>query len=805
MHPSFSFKDSQGNVLAIPDIQPGTISVNATCGQCHDVKYIDTFHNHFKSKMKADCLVCHYTGRQFDGDLTQAHLRIKLPATQDCAVCHGITNVSKETVDIPRDYLKTIDYTHQPPYYYLTQHTGTIFSSQDVSDSVLNIKEKQSLHFPWDVHARRQLDCSSCHYIGNDPAFPGASYSSSLDYLKKDPRRVQSIGEILKRPDHRLKNATCTDCHDAMKVHDKLPYKKRHTEVLSCQSCHIPHVYGPAFQTIDRTVVSSDGSPVIDIRGVDESRSSGSSIDTKYIEGYKPFLLSTPASSNTYLKSNTNAFKISPYNLITQWSWIAKKTGKPVPEDFVKRVFLNGSRYDMDILVVFDTNKDGKIDRSELRLDSKEKVEKITRKLELLGIQEPVISGTIDAYPVNHGVRESVHTTLDCADCHSRESRMGEDVLLSNFAPGGILPTFSPSSIAGIEGKITLNKQGNVALERDSSLTRHYVFGYSRSHFLYSFGFWIFIVSILFILIHGLARYISSRRNPVTPEKAQTVYMYRFYERLWHWTMATAVILLAITGLEIHYTGRFNLFGLQYAVSIHNILSVILVVNAALSLFYHLVSGEIKHFFYFTNRFIKETILQVYYYIHGIFKGHSHPIPKSIDRKLNPLQQIVYVLLLNILLPFQVITGIAIWGVEKWPTLFNALNGLTYLAPLHHFGSWLFLSFLAVHIYLTTTGHTVLSNIKAMVTGYDDIPESEGTHDYHHMMEQPLGDMVGTIIRKITSKPGTIPENKKGTGKKNISVSSVSSVAKNLKKGTGKFDTSTPGTSGENGGTHDNN
>jgi thiosulfate reductase cytochrome b subunit len=101
--------------------------------------------------------------------------------------------------------------------------------------------------------------------------------------------------------------------------------------------------------------------------------------------------------------------------------------------------------------------------------------------------------------------------------------------------------------------------------------------------------------------------------------------------------------------------------------------------------------------------------------------GAAHPIPKTPGRKLNPLQQLTYLALLNILLPFQIVTGTLIWGAQRWPELSLALGGLNILTPLHNLGSWLFLSFTLGHIYLTSTGHTVSSNLKAMVDGWDEV------------------------------------------------------------------------------------
>jgi thiosulfate reductase cytochrome b subunit len=195
------------------------------------------------------------------------------------------------------------------------------------------------------------------------------------------------------------------------------------------------------------------------------------------------------------------------------------------------------------------------------------------------------------------------------------------------------------------------------------------------------------------------------------------VYMYPVYERLWHWFMAFGVLVLLITGFEVH--GGLSLLGMPNAVAVHNVFAVLLAVNAFLSLFYHLASAAI-HQFIPPSRDLRHHVLnQIAFYLGGIFEGLPHPLEKTPERKLNPLQQITYLLLLNVLFPLQIVTGVLIWGVPRWPALADAIGGLTVISPLHLLFSWLFLTFLVVHLYLTTTGHTVFSNIKAMIDGYD--------------------------------------------------------------------------------------
>jgi len=58
-----------------------------------------------------------------------------------------------------------------------------------------------------------------------------------------------------------------------------------------------------------------------------------------------------------------------------------------------------------------------------------------------------------------------------------------------------------------------------------------------------------------------------------------------------------------------------------------------------------------------------------------------------------------------VLLPFQIITGALMWGVQQWPQIATMLGGLPFLAPLHTLIAWLLATFVVAHVYLTTTRH----------------------------------------------------------------------------------------------------
>jgi len=83
---------------------------------------------------------------------------------------------------------------------------------------------------------------------------------------------------------------------------------------------------------------------------------------------------------------------------------------------------------------------------------------------------------------------------------------------------------------------------------------------------------------------------------------------------------------------------------------------------------------------------------------------------------------------LNVLLPLQGLTGILMWGVQKWPAIANWFGGLPVLAPFHSLVAWLFSAFIVGHVYLTTTGATPLEAMRGMITGWEEIESHDNGH-----------------------------------------------------------------------------
>ena len=189
------------------------------------------------------------------------------------------------------------------------------------------------------------------------------------------------------------------------------------------------------------------------------------------------------------------------------------------------------------------------------------------------------------------------------------------------------------------------------------------------------------------------------------------VVLYETFERLWHWSQALMIILMMLTGFEIRGLG-IHLFGFQRAVFLHNSLAIALVTLIVFAIFWHITTGEWRQYIP-TRKFLREMVA---FYLTGIFKGAPHPVRKHRMAKLNPLQRVAYLGFKVLIIPVQITSGALYYF---YPNLQHAMgwspSSLWVIAVIHVLGAFGLVAFLIGHVYLTTTGHTPLSNIKADV------------------------------------------------------------------------------------------
>ncbi|MEW6263833.1 MAG: cytochrome b/b6 domain-containing protein [Thermodesulfobacteriota bacterium] len=201
----------------------------------------------------------------------------------------------------------------------------------------------------------------------------------------------------------------------------------------------------------------------------------------------------------------------------------------------------------------------------------------------------------------------------------------------------------------------------------------------------------------------------------------KTAYLYNRFERFWHWVQSGLIIMLALTGFEIH--GVYQLFGFRTAHEIHIFCGWAWLVLYAFILFWLATTGEWKQYIPTTKRIYEVAR----YYLIGIFQGQAHPVPKTERIKHNPLQRLTYLLIAMFLLPIQMASGFVYYYYNSWPAWGWTNLSLALIAFLHAACALAILTFLVVHVYMTTTGHSVFGHIKAMITGWEAVAEEEGS------------------------------------------------------------------------------
>jgi thiosulfate reductase cytochrome b subunit len=205
------------------------------------------------------------------------------------------------------------------------------------------------------------------------------------------------------------------------------------------------------------------------------------------------------------------------------------------------------------------------------------------------------------------------------------------------------------------------------------------------------------------------------------------LYVHPLPVRIWHWTNALGFVLLIATGLQLRYAGTVDVVSFATAVNLHNWIGFVLIANFFIWLVFYLATDKIRvyHPELSPTRYFKASFRQMQYYGYGIFRGEPNPHQISVYRKFNPLQSMMYQIVMMLLVPLQFFTGVLLWDVARFYPLVEWFGGVRVVDTIHVLLFIFFSGFIIVHVYLCTLGHTPLAHFEAMVTGYEEVEEPE--------------------------------------------------------------------------------
>lgn len=197
----------------------------------------------------------------------------------------------------------------------------------------------------------------------------------------------------------------------------------------------------------------------------------------------------------------------------------------------------------------------------------------------------------------------------------------------------------------------------------------------------------------------------------------QRIYVFKRFERFWHWMQAALIMFMALTGFEIH--GTYTVFGFERAIDFHVTAAWTLLGLWAFAIFWHFTTGEWRQYIPTTEK----MLAVVRYYSVGIFTGAHHPYKPTRLHKHNPLQRVAYLLFKLVMAPAIWISGLLYLCYTAWAEWGLDWLSLEWVALIHTAAAFLLVIFFIGHVYLTTTGPTLFSQIKAMITGWDEVEE----------------------------------------------------------------------------------
>lgn len=197
--------------------------------------------------------------------------------------------------------------------------------------------------------------------------------------------------------------------------------------------------------------------------------------------------------------------------------------------------------------------------------------------------------------------------------------------------------------------------------------------------------------------------------------KTERIYIFKRFERFWHWSQAALIFTMGATGFEIH--GTYSLFGYETAQEVHTTSAWLLIGLWVFAIFWHFTTGEWKQYIPTGEK----LLTMIRYYLTGIFTDAPHPFRQTTLTKHNPLQRLAYLFVKLIINPAIWVSGLLYLYYSDWSVLGLGWLSLAMVAFVHTAAAFMMTVFFVVHIYFATTGHTPTSHIKAMITGYEEV------------------------------------------------------------------------------------
>jgi thiosulfate reductase cytochrome b subunit len=194
--------------------------------------------------------------------------------------------------------------------------------------------------------------------------------------------------------------------------------------------------------------------------------------------------------------------------------------------------------------------------------------------------------------------------------------------------------------------------------------------------------------------------------------------------RIWHWLNAAGFVALILTGVQLRFPEFINLFGgYKSAVRLHNTAGLVVSGSFLLWLGYYLLVARSLRQLYVPSRDDIQVglIRQAKYYFLTFFLGWKSPHHAQPGDKFNPLQKSAYLVIMMVLVPLVILSGLLLFKLDPLQGLVLLLGGVRGVAAVHYLLACGLCAFLTTHVYLATMGASPLAHFKPMWSGWEKI------------------------------------------------------------------------------------
>lgn len=374
---------------------------------------------------------------------------------------------------------------------------GQIFSKLKVSESHMNIKDKKSKNYVFDVHSSKNMGCAKCHISEPSKTTKATNYIGRLNILI-DKGSIDGYLGIKHNNVENFKVKTCIECHkeDVAKHAAWLPATSNHMDKISCETCHINQKNMFTAKSFNYALVNKNSEPFITYLGK----------KGKSIVGFKP---------NTiwYKGKIDKHIKIKPANMVSFLVW---KDGKDfVDAKVLKKAFYNGNTLNSEMLKAFDSNKDNKLSVKEANFDNLTKKTVAKKLLKAAGVKNPSLK--LISFPValEHNVMPKKMATKTCESCHSSKAK--SELYKNPELLGYVATNDVDVIIPGVTNNTKFAKvvNGKIVLDKNALPKEHFMMITDTSNKEFDqYAIILLIATVLGILGHGLLRIMfASKRN----------------------------------------------------------------------------------------------------------------------------------------------------------------------------------------------------------------------------------------------------------------------------------------------------